>query len=116
MQAKMVALNERWQNECRTGHLIRIGINTGVVTVGNLGTQELWDYAIVGHEVNKAQRLESSALPGGLLLSRCTYALALKKGLVPPDLRPAAMALKGLGEEPDLYSPASSTTSAVEGS
>lgn len=80
MQKKMTELNARWKDQGREEHLIRIGINTGVVTVGNLGTEHLWDYTVVGHEVNKAQRLESAAEPERLLLSRRTYALAQNKG------------------------------------
>src|SRR5205823_2461845 len=82
---------------------IRIGVNTGVVTVGNLGTEYLWDYTVIGQEVNKAQRLQAAADPGGLLLARRTYALASKQGVLPRDLMPRAVTLKGIGEETALY-------------
>lgn len=104
MQTKMTELNARWQSQGREPHLIRIGINTGAVTVGNLGTEHLWDYTVVGTEVNKAQRLESAAEPGGLLLARRTYALARRQGVLPEELQAKAATLKGLGEEADLYS------------
>ncbi len=103
MQRSMRELNEQWRSQGREEHLIRIGINTGAVTVGNLGTQHLWDYTVVGHEVNKAQRLESAAPPGGLLIARRTYALAVKGGVLPGDIAPTSAALKGLGESTDLY-------------
>lgn len=103
MQKKMVDLKAKWQSQGREHHLVRIGINTGPVTVGNLGTEHLWDYTVVGPEVNKAQRLESNAEPGGLLLSRRTYALARKQGVLPADLSPKSATLKGIGEEGDLY-------------
>lgn len=103
MQVAMLQLNERWQSQGRPLHLVRIGINTGVVTVGNLGTEHLWDYTVVGPEVNKAQRLESAAEAGGLLLSRRTYALARKRGVLPEELRPTSAVLKGIGEQTDLY-------------
>lgn len=103
MQRKMAELNARWISQGQETHLVRIGINTGVVTVGNLGTEFLWDYTVIGPEVNKAQRLESAAEPGGLLLSRRTYALARKRGVLPDGLPSQALALKGIGEETDLY-------------
>ena len=103
MQKKMTELNLRWLSQGQEPHLIRIGINTGFVTVGNLGTEYLWDYTVIGPEVNKAQRLESAAQPGGLLLARRTYALARNQGVLPEDLPPCTFTLKGIGEETDLY-------------
>ena len=103
MQKKMAELNANWMSLGQEPHLIRIGINTGTVTVGNLGTEYLWDYTVIGPEVNKAQRLESAAEPGGLLLARRSYALARKQGILPEDLPPKVVTLKGIGDEPDVY-------------
>lgn len=106
MQRQMATLNERWQGRAVPSGkpmLLRIGVNTGEVTVGNLGTSYLWDYTVVGPEVNKAQRLESAADPGGVLLSGRTYRLARAQGLLPEDLPRVTRTLKGLGEESDLY-------------
>ena len=103
MQKKMAELNANWMSLGQEPHLIRIGINTGVVTVGNLGTEYLMDYTVIGPEVNKAQRLESAAEPGGILLARRTYALARKQGVLPEDLPPKVVNLKGIGEEADAY-------------
>jgi adenylate cyclase len=103
MQKKMTELNLRWLSQGQEPHLIRVGINTGFVTVGQLGTEYLWDYTVIGPEVNKAQRLESVAEAGALLLARRTYALARNQGVLPDDLSPCTFALKGIGEETDLY-------------
>lgn len=54
---------------------MRIGINTGYCTVGNFGSDDRMDYTIIGGSVNLAQRLESNAPPGGVLISHETYSL-----------------------------------------
>lgn len=53
--------------------VIRIGLNTGHVIVGNMGSAERMEYTVLGSDVNLAQRLESSATPGQVMLSQKTY-------------------------------------------
>ncbi len=103
MQRQMAILNERWVGQGGQALWLRIGVNTGTVTVGNLGTEYLWDYTVVGPEVNKAQRLESAADPGGVLLSGRTYRLARARSLLPEELPAVTRELKGIGAESDLY-------------
>ena len=103
IQKRMVELNQKWKSRGQEEHLVRIGINTGMVTVGNLGIDRLWDYTVVGSEVNKAQRLERKCAAGGLYLGTRTYALARNRDVLPHDLKPTSEELKGLGEQGDLY-------------
>lgn len=53
---------------------IGIGISTGYVTVGNIGSATRTDYTVVGNHVNVAARLAAAAEPGQILVSEKTLA------------------------------------------
>ncbi len=72
MQKKVTELKNEWlQYGDALG--IGVGINTGYVTVGNIGSDMHKDYTVIGNQVNIASRLESQAKPGQILISQRTY-------------------------------------------
>ncbi|MFN8071505.1 MAG: adenylate/guanylate cyclase domain-containing protein [Mycobacterium sp.] len=65
---------------------LRIGLNSGEVIAGEFGTR-LLSYTAVGRHVGMAQRMESVAPPGGVMISESTARLvAHATGLTPPRL------------------------------
>jgi class 3 adenylate cyclase len=55
---------------------VSIGINTGEMISGNIGSANLrrLDYTVIGDTVNTAQRLQSTAKPGQIIISEAAYA------------------------------------------
>jgi adenylate cyclase len=58
MQARLEELNFKWEAEGRKQLQIGIGINTGQVTVGNMGSSKRLAWTVMGDHVNLASRLE----------------------------------------------------------
>ncbi len=52
---------------------VRLGMNTGHVVAGNIGSSKRMDYTVIGDSVNIASRLESSAKPNQILIGEETF-------------------------------------------
>ncbi|KAA3614901.1 MAG: CHASE2 domain-containing protein [Calditrichaeota bacterium] len=60
MQEKLIEMRKKWKAEGRPELEARIGINTGNVIVGNMGSQTVFDYTVMGDSVNLGARLEGA--------------------------------------------------------
>ena len=78
MQSELAMLNAQLKEENLPNINIGIGINTGEALVGNMGSDQRFDYSVIGDPVNLAARLESASKTLGrtLIVSENT-----KKGI-----------------------------------
>ena len=121
MQDKLAILREGWQEEGdRWPEIVhnmqnRIGISSGEMVTGNMGSEARMNYTMMGDNVNTAARLESSAKQYGIYIqiADSTYQ-AVKEKVVVRDLDNVVVMGKNepvkvweliseVGKEPDQY-------------
>jgi adenylate cyclase len=71
MRRELLAMLEKTEGNVQFG--IRIGINTGHVVAGNIGSPKRMEYTVIGTPVNIASRLESLAQPNQIIIGEQTY-------------------------------------------
>ena len=76
MSDKLRELNRGWEERGRQPMKIGIGLNTGPVMVGNMGSARRFNYAVMGDHVNLGSRLEGLTKEYGvqIILSEFTHA------------------------------------------
>lgn len=73
MRRRLEELNRLLAEEGRQPLAMGIGINTGAVVAGNLGSSDRMNYTVVGLAVNVGSRLVDLAGPGEILVSETTW-------------------------------------------
>lgn len=101
MQNAVTELNKEFANEGYPPFDIGIGINTGNVIVGNIGSEVRMKYAVVGSAVNNAARIESNTTGGQIFIGETTYELVQDLITVDP---PQVFIMKGIKEPLVAYS------------
>lgn len=76
MQRSMLEVNSLNTEHGYPRLFMGIGINTGNVVVGNLGSELHCEHTVIGDEVNLVSRIEAFSLRGQILLSEHSYELA----------------------------------------
>ncbi len=83
---------------------VRIGINSGMVVQGDVGTTDRKDLTVIGDVVNTAQRIEAAATPNSVLLSESCYA-RLAPGPAARFMSHGEVQVKGKNEPVRVYTP-----------
>jgi class 3 adenylate cyclase len=100
MQQELAVVSKRNYEEGLPVLEMGIGIHTGEVVVGNIGSESRAKYGIVGSAVNETDRIQSVAEGGTVVISEQTYKLLEGRIEVGPKLE---VNLKGLDASRRLY-------------
>ena len=100
MQETVKRYAEEAQGSAGVPISIRVGVNSGEVVVRSVGSDLRLDYTAVGQTTHLAARMEQMAMPGSIMITANTVALA--EGYV--SVRPLGpVTIKGLGEPIEIF-------------
>ena len=102
MMGSLKAFNEEIAKEGVPAFGMGLGINTGVVVVGNMGSEQRFDYTCLGDHVNLASRLEGQSKPYGVKIVLGPLTCERVKDVF-PTLELDCIAVKGKKEGVKIY-------------
>jgi hemerythrin-like metal-binding protein len=112
MQLAMNKVNQQIQAWGYSPLEMGIGINTGEVVVGNIGSEKRTKYGVIGNEVNLTYRIESYTTGGQIFISKSTFKkvsdlvkIQSKKSVKPKGIKQPITIydVKGMGGKYNLY-------------
>ncbi len=101
MQWAVRRLNQEWIQQQRRPIQIHIGLNTGRVAAGNIGSEKLIQYAHIGDTTNVASRICSAAQADEIMIDQSTFS-KLKNRSLPLEKVPPTK-VKGKKQPLQLY-------------
>lgn len=94
-QEKIIEMMTQWKKDGRQTFTVGMGLNTGEVVMGNLGSSDRLNYTVIGDNVNTAARLYNVAKGGQIIISESTYE-EVKDHFVVNELAPVSVKGKTL--------------------
>lgn len=103
VQQRLTDLRVEWRAKSLPEFITRIGLNSGPMVVGNMGSRERFDYTVIGDAVNLGSRLEGANKQYGtfLMISEDTRAMAGADAFVTRELD--QIRVKGKAEPVRVY-------------
>lgn len=100
MQNAMPGINQAQRQRNLPELSMGIGINTGEVVVGNIGSEKRTKYGAVGSPINTTYRIESHTIGGQILISPTTYQKIQSRLLIQDTME---VDFKGIDQAMTLY-------------
>jgi adenylate cyclase len=100
MQKEHQAVMEKWRQRGLKAHPIGVGIATGQLIAGAMGSTQRAEYTVIGRAANLGARICSVAKGGEVLISQTTYDLV--QNMIEATPRPGQN-FKGLGDDVTVY-------------
>jgi adenylate cyclase len=101
MQHALADLNARWKAQGKPELQIHVGLNTGRVAAGNIGSERYLQYATIGDATNVASRICSAAADGEICIAEATFQRSQERRWPLAKLPPVQV--KGKTEPLTLY-------------
>lgn len=100
MRQAFQELRATWGDGARARLGLAIGVNSGEAVVGNIGSERLMGYTVIGDAVNVAARLQDRAEDGQIFLGEATYNLVSRLAVAK---RCEEVQLKGRAQPMAIY-------------